>query len=147
MRTTLFYRIAAILFILFAAGHTFGFLHFVSPSGAGQTVFAGMNTIDLKIPGGVYTYGGFYRGFGLFVSIYLLFAACVAWHLGSVAKKFPAALGALPWIFFVTQLATMAASWPYFPAPPIVSSVATALFLGAAAITSHSQARPTNPPA
>jgi hypothetical protein len=93
--------------MLFAAGHTIGFLTFVPPTAEGRTVMDAMNNVHLQ-PGAVYTYGGSYRGFGFFVAIYLLFAAFLAWHLGQLARKFTAAAGSLPWIFFCLQLASLA---------------------------------------
>src|ERR1700676_2660479 len=119
MKATYLFRIAAILFVLFAAGHTIGFLKFVPPTPEGQAVMAAMNNVRLQ-PGTVYTYGDFYRGFGLFATVYFLFAAFLAWHLGELARKLPAAAGSLPWIFFCVQLASLAITWRYFPAPPVV---------------------------
>jgi len=142
MKATWFYRIAAILLVLFAAAHTFGFLKFVPPTPEGKGVMDAMNNIRLQ-PGAVYTYGGFYRGFGLFVTVYLLFAAILAWHLGELARKRPAAAGPLPWIFFCVQLASLAISWRYFPAPPVVSSALVALCVGWAAVLMRSASSPT----
>lgn len=94
MKATWLYRIAAILLLLFAAGHTIGFLKFVPPTPEGQAVLDAMNNVHLQ-PGAAYTYGGFYRGFGLFATVYFLFAAFVAWHLGELARKLPTAAGGL----------------------------------------------------
>jgi len=142
MKATWLYRIAVVLFVLFAAGHTLGFLKFVPPTPAGQAVMNAMNTVSLQ-PGANYTYGAFYRGFGLFATIYFLFAAAVAWHLGELARKFPAALDSLPWIFFCLQLVGLALTWKYFPTPPVVLSALVAVCTGWAAIL----ARPTSSPA
>src|SRR6202035_3335380 len=99
MKATWLYRIAAILLVLFAAGHTVGFLKFVPATPEGKAVIESMNTVTLQ-PGAPYTYGGFYRGFGLFATVYFLFAAVVSWHLGELARKLPTAAGSLPWAFF-----------------------------------------------
>jgi len=95
MKATWLYRIAAILLLLFATGHTVGFLKFVPPTPEGQAVMNAMDNVHLQ-PGATYTYGGFYRGFGFFLTVYLLFAAFLAWHLGELARKHPAAAGSLP---------------------------------------------------
>jgi len=144
MKATWLYRIAAILLLLFAAGHTIGFLKFVPPTPEGQAVMAAMNNVRLQ-PGTVYTYGGFYRGFGLFATIYFLFAAFVAWHLGELARKLPAAAGSLPWIFFFLQLAGLALTWKYFPPPPAVFSALVTLCTGWAAVLMRSAPSPTSP--
>jgi hypothetical protein len=147
MKSTWLYRIAAILLILFATAHTFGFLKFVPPTSEGRAVLDGMNTVSLQ-PGSVYTFGGFYRGFGLFATAYLLFSAYLAWYLGSLARRLSVATapgaaipatgvpmppGSLPWVFFALQLVSLAITWMYFPAPPIISSALVALFSGLAA--------------
>jgi len=142
MKATWLYRIAAILLVLFAAAHTIGFLKFVPPTSDGKAVMDAMNTVRLQ-PGAIYTYGGFYRGFGLFVTVCLLFAAILAWHLGELARKLPAAAGSLPWIFFCVQLASLAISWRYFPAPPVVSSALVAICVGWAAILMRSASSAT----
>jgi len=136
MKATWLYRIAAILFLLFATGHTIGFLKFVPSTPEGQAVMDGMNNVHLQA-GTTYTYGGFYRGFGLFVTIYFLFAAFVGWHLGELARKFPGAAGSLPWTFFGLQLVGLALSWKYFSSAPVVFSTLVALFVGCAAFLSR----------
>ena len=143
MKATWLYRIAAILLVLFAAAHTIGFLKFVPPTSEGKAAMDVMNTVSLQL-GTVYTYGGFYRGFGLFATVYFLFAAFVAWHVGELARKLPAAAGSLPWIFFCVQLAGLAISWRYFPPPPVVSSALVALCVGLAAFLARSAPAPSS---
>jgi len=111
MKATWLYRIDAMLFVIFATGtgHTIGFLKFVPPTSEGKAVMDAMNTVTLQ-SGATYTYGAFCRGFGLFATVYFLFAASVAWHLGELAREFPATVGSLPYIFFVLQLAGLALS-------------------------------------
>ena len=46
MSAKLLYRAAAIVLVLFAAGHTFGFLRFRPPSLAGQAVHAAMQEVS-----------------------------------------------------------------------------------------------------
>jgi hypothetical protein len=135
MKSTWIYRITAVIFILFAAGHTLGFLTFVAPTTEGQSVFAAMNSVNLHLPHttGFYTYGGFYRGFGLTLSFCQLLGAFICWHLSVLAAKHPAALGALPWLFFLCQLASCVITWRYFPAIPSTFSTAVTLLIGTAA--------------
>ena len=133
MKATWLYRIAAVVFILFAAGHTFGFLTFRPHTSAGAAVFDAMNNMSFEEHGTRYSYGRFYRGFGLSCSVAMLFSAFIAWHLGGLAAKFPQAIGALGWAFFVVQLAGVYLSWKYFGPPPMVFSAVLALGLGCAA--------------
>jgi hypothetical protein len=127
MKAALLYRIAAVLFVLFAAGHTFGFLNFKPPTAAGLAVRDAMNSVHF---GANMSYGGVFIGFGLYISVYLLFSACVAWHLAGLAEKLPRAIGALDWTFFAVQLAGLALSCIYFAAPPAIFSALVAGCVG-----------------
>ena len=133
MKPTLLYRIASILLVLFAAAHTAGFLRFVPPSAEGIAVRDAMYNVHFALRDGTYTYGGFYNGFGLSVSVYLLFAAFLAWHLGTLAARDPKAIGMLGWMFCAVEIAQVAICVKYFFLPPIVFTVVVALCLGAAA--------------
>ena len=133
MNATLLYRIAAVLLVLFAAGHTVGFLKFKPPTPAGVSVLEAMNTVQFPIQGKPYTFGMFYEGFGLFASAYLLFAAFLAWDMGALARANSRALGALAWVFFFLHVASAVLSWRYFLLPPVVLSVLIAVCTGWAA--------------
>jgi len=63
MRATLLYRIASVLLLLFALGHTVGFLKFKPPTAEGVAVRDAMTNVHFQVSGRDYTYGGFYRGF------------------------------------------------------------------------------------
>ena len=144
MKATWLYRIAAVLFVLFAALHTIGFLKFVPPTPEGKDVMDAMNTVQLQ-PGASYTYGNFYRGFGLFATVYFLFAAAVAWHLGELSRKLPAALGPLPWMFFSLQLVGLVVTWKYFSPPPVVFCALVTFCIGWAAILARPASAPASP--
>jgi hypothetical protein len=133
MTATLLYRIAAVVFVLFAAGHTVGFLKFKPANAEGVAVYDSMNKVRLQVGSGQLTYGDFYRGFGLFCTLYLLFAAYMAWFLGGLAQSNPQAIGALGWVFFVLQLGSIVVSWIYFLPPPVILSAAVAVCTGWAA--------------
>jgi len=113
------YSIAAIVLVLFAAGHTLGFLGFKPASLAGQAVHAGMQNVKFDIDGRDYTYEGFYKGFGLTITAELLFAAVVAWHLGSHPGN-----RALGWALVALQLASLVLNLVFFfPVTWIFSTV------------------------
>ena len=92
MNSTLLYRIAAVLLVLFAVGHTLGFMTFKPHSTEGMAVREAMTTVHFEFRGKEYSYGNFYRGFGLTVTAYLLFSAFLAWYLGDVAARAPAVM-------------------------------------------------------
>lgn len=133
MSARVLYRIASVLLVLFAAGHTFGFLKFKPPTAEGLAVHNAMHNVQFQIRGKSFTYEGFYRGFGLFISAQLLFSAYLAWTLGSLAATNPSSIGTLGWIFFSLQLASVALSWIYFFPVTVFISALVALCIGSAA--------------
>src|SRR5260370_3244735 len=146
MTATLWYRIAAVVLILFATAHTFGFLSFTPPTPEGVAVRDAMNNVHFQVKNHSYSYGNFYRGFGLFITAYLLFSAFLAWHLGNMAAKNPQAIGALAWVFFRLQLVSLALSWTYIAAAPAISSALVPLWLGLAAWGVPAPHAPPTPP-
>jgi hypothetical protein len=133
MKATLLYRIAAVLLILFATGHTIGFLRFTPPTPEGVAVRDAMSAVHFQVRNHTYTYGNFYRGFGLFVTAYLLFSAFLAWQLGSLAEKYPQAVRPLGWMLSMVQIASLILSASYFSGAPVISSALVAACLGWAA--------------
>jgi hypothetical protein len=119
--------------VLFAAGHTLGFLRFKPPTPEGVAVRDSMAGVRFSVGGRTYTYAGFYKGFGLFVTAYLLFSAFLAWHCGDLARSAPSSLGALGWAFFAVEVATLVLSAIYFFPVTAVFSAVVALCLGAGA--------------
>src|SRR5882762_7008701 len=83
MKASIFYRIAAVLLLLFEAGHTSGFPWSDPQWGVD---LGSMRSTHFDILGSSRTYWDFYVGFGLSVSVLLLLAVVLAWQLG----RFPA---------------------------------------------------------
>jgi hypothetical protein len=133
MTATLLYRIAAAIFVLFALGHTYGFLSLRAPSPEGRAVFDAMNSVQFEVRGHNFTYGGFYRGFGLSATAAMILSAFLSWHLGELARTSPASIGILGWIFCGVQLVGVVLSYLYFGVPPMIFSTFVAIILGAAA--------------
>ena len=133
MAATWLYRVAAIVFLLFAAGHTYGFLSFRPTSVEGRAVYESMNTVQFLEEGRSYTYGNFYRVFGLSATVSMLFQAFLCWHLGELARTNPGTIGALGWGLFVVQIAGAVLSFRYLGPPPMVFSLVVALLVGLAA--------------
>ncbi len=133
MKAVTLYRIASVLLVLFAAGHTVGFLKFKPPTAEGLAVRDAMNNVHFQVRGSSFSYGGFYTGFGLYITLYLVFSAFLAWHLGNVASNSPQAIGALGWVFCAVQVVSLILSWKYFSAAPTILSAAVAICLGWAA--------------
>ncbi len=133
IKATLLYRIGAVLLLLFAAGHTFGFLNFKPSTAEGRAVWDAMQSVHFQVRGMDLSYGGFYTGFGLSVTVYLVFLALLSWHLGTLANTNPYTIGFLGWAFCAVQVALLVLSWIYFAAAPAILSGLLAVCLGWAA--------------
>jgi hypothetical protein len=134
MTATILCRIAAIVLVLFAAGHTAGFLSLTPPSPEGIAVRDAMNNVHFAVGSKSYTYGGFYKGFGLTITVYMLFTALLAWYLGGLAATHPEAIGILGWAFFALHVASVVLSCVYFFPIPAVFGAVVAVCTGWAAI-------------
>jgi hypothetical protein len=55
VKATILFRITAVLFLVFAAGHTFGFLSFKPPTEQGLAVRDAMNNVHFEVKGAVYS--------------------------------------------------------------------------------------------
>ena len=133
MNATTLYRIASLLLVLFAAGHTFGFLKFKPPTPEGVAVHDAMKNVRFQVRGKTFSYDGFYTGFGLVISAQLLFSAFLAWYLGSLASSNPQTIGILGWAFCAFEIACLVLSWIYFFPITVLLSVLVVVCLGWAA--------------
>jgi hypothetical protein len=133
LKAAILYRIASVIFVLFAAGHTVGFLTLVPPSPEARAVYEGMNSVHFQLRGESFSYGGFYRGFGLSITVTLLFSAFLAWYLGTLAGSNPQAIGWLGWAFTLVQVISIVLSWKYFATGPAIFAAVVAICLGWAA--------------
>ena len=132
MKASLLYRIASILLLLFAAGHTFGFRQ-VDPTWGVDQVVQSMKTIHFNADGFDRTYDDFFVGFGLFVTVLMIFAAVMAWQFASVPSEAMRAMRFGAWGFPLCFAVVAYLSWRYFFAIPLAFSIAIFLCLAAAA--------------
>ena len=132
MRASMFYRIAAVLLLLFAAGHTFGFRQ-NNPEWGADAVPGLMRSVHFDAQGFTRTYWDFFSAFGLFFSVFLLFAAVLAWLLGGLPAETLARVRSIAWALAISFVAVTALSWRYAFTTPIVFSTLITLCLTAAA--------------
>jgi hypothetical protein len=130
MKASLFYRIAAVLLLLFDAGHTSGF-PWSDPTWGVD--LGPMRSTHFYILGFSRTYWDFYVGFGLTVSVFLLLAVVLAWQLGSLPPESFAYMRGTAWTFALCFAAIAVLDWKYFFIIPIVFSIVITLCLTAAA--------------
>ena len=133
MRAAVWFRVTAGIMLLFAAGHTFGFLSFQPPTEEGRAVFAAMKDVHFSVGHTVFSYGGFYKGFGLSITAYQLFMAWLAWELGSMAKRGVMDVRGIAWGMVVLQLVGVGLSLLYFSVVPAAFSMVTIFTLAVAA--------------
>lgn len=131
----MWFRAAAVLLVLFAAGHSYGFLAFQPPTAEGRAVWSAMNGVRFSAGSSTFSYGGFYIGFGLFITVFQIFSAWLAWFLGAMARRGEQGARAIAWAMFVVQVVGVGLSLRYFSAGPAVFSVVTAACLGMGAIS------------
>ena len=133
MKASAFYRIAAVLLVLFAIGHTLGFRQ-NNPEWGASSVISAMQTTRFDAQGFNRTYWDFFSAFGLFFSVFLLFAAVLAWQLGSVrAEDFGVFMRSTAWVLAISFAVITALSFRYaFTTPIVFSAVITVCLIVAA---------------
>ncbi len=130
MRASVFYRIAAVLLLLLDAGHTSGF-PWSDP--AWGVDLGPMRSSHFYIMGFSRTYWDFYVGFGLLLSVYVLMAVLLAWHLGGLPPESLARMRGTAWTFALCFAAITVLSWKYLFVIPVVFAIVITLCLTAAA--------------
>ena len=132
MNTALLYRVASVLLVLFAAGHTLGFRR-TDPRWGAESLVTSMRTTRFDVQGFQRSYWDFYVGFGLFVTAFLFFAAILSWQLGGLSRGTLQAMPAVTWGLAICLLVVTFLSYRYFFAAPVIFSALVTLCLFAAA--------------
>lgn len=112
MRASLFYRIASVLLVLFAVGHTVGFRQ-NNPAWGADAVLGLMRSVHFDALGFNRTYWDFFSAFGFFFSVFLVFAAVLAWQLSGVPAETLARIRGIAWALAICFVAVTALSWRY----------------------------------
>jgi hypothetical protein len=131
MKPTLLLRIASVITLLGAVGHTSGGLSFWSPAGETEVLRA-MRSFHFDAAGVSRTYLDFYLGFGFITGIYLVAQALALWQLASIAKADPIRVRPLVGSFLLACVASAFLSWRFIFVLPVVSFSAVAVCLGLA---------------
>ena len=132
VKARIFYRISCVLLLLFAAGHTLGFRK-TDPKWGVDSLIGLMRSVRFDAQGFSRTYWDFYVGFGFFVSVFLVFAAVLAWQLGGLAPETLALMRGPAWALAICFAAVTILSWRYFFFLPIVFAIVITVCLTAAA--------------
>jgi hypothetical protein len=132
LKAPMLYRIASILLLLFDLGHTLGFRQ-SDPNWGVDALLASMRSIHFDLQGFSRTYWDLFVGAGLFVSVFLLFAAVLAWQLAGLPEETLAVMRVTQWALALCLVAVTILSWTYFFTLPIVFLTPITLCLLAAA--------------
>jgi len=124
------YRIAAVLILLFDIGHSAGY-PWSDPEW--RVDLSAMRSTRFTILGSSRTYWDFYVGFGLFVSVFLLLAAVLAWQLGGLPRQISPLVRGTAWTLALCFAAVAILSGMYFFIIPIIFATAITVCLLAGA--------------
>jgi hypothetical protein len=99
-----------------------------------QTALARFETpVRFTVQGFQRAYRDFYVGFGLFVTVFLLFSAVLAWQFGGAARDVLVRIPAATWGLAACFVLVTIMSWRYFFVVPGILSTLIALCLVIAA--------------
>lgn len=132
MKASTLYRVAAVLILLFDIGHTLGFRQ-SDPQWGIDAVVGSMRSIHFDVQGFHRTYWDFFLGAGFSIAVFYLFAALLAWQLGSLPKESLVRMRGIAWTFALCFAALAVVSWMYLFILPVVFSIAITLCLASAA--------------
>jgi len=127
------YRLAAYVLVLYTLGHTTGAVVGTPRFGTdSDAVVAAMKTVHVAAQGADCTWYGFFRGFGAFIAIFMVFSAAMAWRLGGMTCDERAPLAPVVWALTASYAASAVTSWVYLFPVPVVFSTAVTLLLAVA---------------
>lgn len=134
-------RAAAVIYSLFAIGHTLGAMVNDTHRGPRQAaLFTAMRSYRFDVQGATRTYWDFYRGFGFMVSVLLAMTAALCWVSADVGRADPRAAGRVTLVLVLAMSFTTWFSFVDFFAGPAVFSTVGLLTLAAAWIALRREA-------
>jgi len=136
MTTTPLLRIAAVISLFFAAGHTLGGMEKWSPMGENEVLKA-MATVRFDTMGVDRSYLDFFMGFGWTISVAILLQSALLWQMASLARSDAMQVRPMIAMFALATLASGLIAWRFiFPVPALFSG-ALLIALVAAYMTAH----------
>ena len=132
MKPSVFYRIAAVLLLLFAVAHTLGFRQ-SDPEWGLDALLGSMRSIHFVVQGFNRTYWDIFVAAGLCVGVFYLFAAILAWQLARLPAATLALMRGTAWAFALCFAAITVVSLRYLFLLPIAFSIVITSCLAAAA--------------
>ena len=123
-------RIASVVLLLFAVGHTVGFLTFRPESSEALDVLAAMRRVPFDFGGTTAHWMDLYTGFGLAVSVSGFVSTILAWRLSTSTIGEAALARIVAWLLCATQVANIILSLRYFGVIQAAFSLGCAALLG-----------------
>jgi len=127
-RASFVYRVAAVVLLLFAIGHTFSFSQ-TDPSWGLDAMLASMRSIRFSIAGTERTYWDLFMAAGLTVGLLYLLSAALAWQLGTARPETRKELSVVCWAFAIAYAGITVVSVVHLFAIPIAFSGVVTLLL------------------
>ena len=131
MSAVVLLRIAAIISLLFTAGHTMGGLKKWSPMGQ-NAVLTAMTDVRFEAMGATRSYLDFFMGFGWSISVAMLLQSILLWQMAALARTDAAGVRPMIAVFALAQLASAIIAWCFiFPLPALFSVVLVIVLVAA----------------
>jgi hypothetical protein len=135
MNPSIWLRVAAVITLLYWAGHMSG-MPWTPGVGAGPTqVVDGMRSQQFTDVGPVRTYWDFYQGFGVAIGIFHFAIAILLWQLAGLARADARCVRPLIATLFLAFVANAIVVWMYIFMVPALFAVAAAMALAMALVT------------
>jgi hypothetical protein len=120
MKPALFYRIAAVLLVVFGVAHTLGFRQ-VDPGWGVDGLVASMRSIHFDAMGSSRTYWDLFLAAGFSMEVFFLFSAALAWELGGLKPETLKLMPLVSWSLAICFVAITVLSWRYLFILPVIS--------------------------
>ena len=140
MRRVTPFRAASVLLAIFCVMHTAGGMLAQKSLGlASDAVFEAMKRVHFTFNGADCTWYGFWFGFGLTASVFLLLSSILAWQLETIPADVWPRLRVTAWSITLAQVANTILSWKYFFAGPGVFGILISVLLVAGIMRQESR--------
>jgi hypothetical protein len=122
-------RIASIIALLFAIGHSAGAPWTPAKGIAPAGLVMMMKQVHFDVMGTERSYFDFYFGFGVSISVYLIAQAIILWQAGDLAKSNAVAARPIMLTMLLSYIAVSVITVAYFFAAPIVLSALVCILI------------------
>jgi hypothetical protein len=140
MTATLFLRLASVFTLIHCVLHTIGGVFGKPQHGAEElALIESMKAHQWDFMGSLRAYYDFFFGYGLMVTINLLFQGILFWMLGGLIKTNPGGIKAVAALFCINYLLMSVVAFKYFFAAPGITEALIAVCLAAACLTAPAQ--------